>query len=218
MQYTRAKKNNLISSFICGWLEALHVMLGFFKGVQTFHPARNLFSFHRNHLLTYGTISTEVMLRHQLKPTETSKKFPLNPESSWWLLGRQRNLPGETARQKCALKDKAHFPPHCGSLFSLELKLPSSSSQILLTHQKIRMLYPSFIFILVQGFISSVSRMTTYTWKTCSCTTIWLLYEVTTSQLRQNSIFFIIIISEPLSNTKAMELLIEMRSNYLTSK
>lgn len=129
---------------------------------------------------------------------------------------RQRNLPGETEREKCALKSKACFPP-LWSLFSLELKLSLSNSQILLAYQKISMPYPSFIFILVQSFISSISRMTTYIWKTCSCTPFHCFMSLPPLSWDKRVIFIIIII-KCLTNTKVMELFIEMCSSHVISK
>lgn len=124
---------------------------------------------------------------------------------------RIENLPGETARQKnVPWRAKLVFP-HCG-LFSLELKLPPSNSQILLFFcQKINVLYPSLMFILVQRFISSVSRMTAYTWSTCSCRT----YHPSAETEQE---YFFIAIAEPLGNTEVMELFIHISIQIVFSE
>lgn len=108
------QKNNLISSFICGWLEALCIVLGLFKGVQPFPPARKQ---------TFSA-STETVFAPTRPPAPswcsgTGPQLKLT-ETLW----TQRALDGSLYREpswrnsktkKCAVMSKACFP----SLWSL---------------------------------------------------------------------------------------------------
>lgn len=140
------KKNNLISSSICGWLEALYIMFSFFKGVQLFDPARNwTFSMFTETFVSYGAAQ-----HHADVQTPGPSQSPQKPARSFLWIQRaledslQTKEPSlRNSRTKSALKNKAGFPP-LWSLFSLELKLPPSNSQMLLAYQKISMLHPSF--------------------------------------------------------------------------
>lgn len=113
------KKKKLISSFVCGWLQALCIRLGSFKSEQPFDPVRNLpLSASRETMLTAREQQHHAgvqVCQSPQKPSWESKKFSMTP-------GRLRNLPGETGRQKCVLKSKTHFLP-LWPLFSLELIL-----------------------------------------------------------------------------------------------
>lgn len=119
---TPEQKNNLISSFICGWLEALRLMLSFFKGVQPFHPARNW-----TFLTSTETIFTPTGpsapswwsgIGSQSKPVETSKAFPLNPKSTPWLLAGKGTFLEKQKEKNVPWRVKLAFP-HCGLSFPL---------------------------------------------------------------------------------------------------
>lgn len=137
----------IISSFICGWLEALPSMLSLFKGVQPFDPARNW---------TFSTLTEAssafygAAQHHTDVQTLSPSQSPQKPARSF--LWTQKALDDfvqikepslRNSRTKCALKNKAGFPP-LWSLFSLEPKLPLSNSQMLLTYRKISMQHLSF--------------------------------------------------------------------------